>query len=228
MLSTRNDQLRRRTFSHARCVYSALLVAVAIGLTGSRSVADNAPAPEEPLPDFAQVEKTVRRQFAALPDYAPGDVISTSDAEPVFDHLRRMNWQVVDQRSILSLVPEDRNFLVRKLRTAEGRKLMQQIKALPCAYDRLDRLTTLPHGRQTLVDLIRARDGYKMIEYMTTTKGGQNLGRQLGRRPQDKDFNKPTGRIYTVDMLISRLKSSYDAEVQRREKPNSSSQSDSR
>lgn len=220
MLSSRYDKLNRRTCPPARCGCWSLLLAFAISLTGSFSAADNTADPEEPLPSFSLVAKTVRRQFVALPDYAPGDIISVSEVEPVFDHLRRMDWQVVDQRSILSQVPGDRDFLVRQLRTEEGREFMQQIKTLPSAYDRLDRLTTLPHGRQTVVDLIRATDGHKMVEYMTTTQGGRNLGRQLGHSPRGKDFNKPTGRIYTVDMLIARLKSSYDAEVERRKKRN--------
>lgn len=220
MLSTRNNEPGHRMSLHARGACPVFVLAAIIGHAGQSTWAANTPDPEQPLPDFKQVEKTVRRQFAAQPGYVPGDVISTSNVQPVFDHLRRMDWQVIDQRSILSLVPEDRNFLVRQLRTDEGRKFMQQIKALPSAYDRLDRLTTLPNGRQTVVDLIRATDGYKMVEYMTTTQGGQNLGRQLGHGPRGKDFNKPTGRIYTADMLISRLRSSYDAEVERRKQQN--------
>ena len=79
------------------------------------------------------------------------------------------------------------------------------------AYDRLDRLSRLPHGQQTVRDLIRGPDGYKMIEYMTTAPGGKELGNQLSNAPQGKDFNAATGRIYTAEKLLLRLEQSRAA-----------------
>ena len=49
-----------------------------------------------------------------------------------------------------------------------------------------------------------------MLQYMTETRGGENMGKQLSKAPKGKNFNKPTGRIYTVDMLLDVLKNLYD------------------
>ena len=72
------------------------------------------------------------------------------------------------------------------------------------------RWSGLAHGQQTVCDLIRGPDGYKMIEYMTTAPGGKNLGKQLSRGPKGRDFNKQTGRIYTAKALLERLKESHN------------------
>ena len=39
----------------------------------------------------------------------------------------------------------------------------------------------------------------------------------LGDAPHGRDFNKPTGTIYTQGQLEKVLKAAYDQEVQRRE-----------
>ena len=99
--------------------------------------------------------------------------------------------------------------IVRSEVQQAGRKFMSQIARYPDAYDRLDRFSRLPRGQRMVGDLIRGPGGYKMIEYMTETPGGEFLGKQLSKAPDGRDFNAPTGRIYTVKMLQSRLKQSY-------------------
>jgi hypothetical protein len=74
----------------------------------------------------------------------------------------------------------------------------------------------MPYGQQQIADLIRSPDGYKIFEYMTTTQGGRNLGGMLSQGVNGRDFNSPTGRIYTEVELLKRLKKSYDIEAVRR------------
>ncbi len=50
-----------------------------------------------------------------------------------------------------------------------------------------------------------------MIQYMTTAQGGKEMGKMLSQAPQGADFNKPTGRIYTVPMLLKHLQEEYRA-----------------
>ena len=51
-----------------------------------------------------------------------------------------------------------------------------------------------------------------MIEYMTQSRGGRELGKMLSKAPNGADFNQPTGRIYTLDGLLAQLKKSCQAE----------------
>ena len=60
---------------------------------------------------------------------------------------------------------------------------------------------------------------------LTLTKNEADVSRLARFQPRDKrtaikqtDLNKPTGRIYTVDALVGRLRQSYDEELKRREK----------
>ncbi len=93
---------------------------------------------------------------------------------------------------------------------------MRQSCKYPDAYDRLDRLSRMPMGHQNVDALIAGPDGYKMIQYMTSTSGGRNLGQMLSQDPRGANFNSPTGRIYTADQFLQRLTESYQAELKRR------------
>ena len=175
-------------------------------------------SPRKALPKFSDVKETVLRHFELLPDYRPGDIIARSEVEPLFAQLKWMGWTVADRTHILKMVPADHDYLIRNLRTPSGRRFMRRISSLPNAYDRLERLSRMPHGRQTVHDLINKVGGEEMIEYLTTTSGGKNMGKQLSNSPTGRDFNRPTGRIYTADLLLARLQKSYEAAKQSRTK----------
>ncbi len=180
---------------------------VVLWWTGAARGADRA----KPLPTWAEVEEVVLRHFGLLPDYRPGDILARSEVRPLFSHLERMGWEVSDRPEILRQVPADDHYLIRKLRTKRGRKFMRRIAEYPRAYDRLDRLSRLPYGKQTVHDLIYKKGGEELIEYLTTASGGKELGKMLSKAPKGTDFNKPTGLIYTAQMLLERLKTSYAA-----------------
>ncbi len=161
------------------------------------------------LPSFDKVEQIVQKHFATLSNYRDGYIIARGDVKPLWAQLEAVGWKVADRAEIVSAVMSDSSFLVRNLRTADGRKFMQKIASYPDGYDRTDRLSRLPRGQQMVYDLIEGPGGAKMIEYMTTALGGKNLGKQLSRGPKGRDFNKQTGRIYTAKALLARLKESH-------------------
>jgi hypothetical protein len=185
---------------------SANLVAFALLSSGQRS--DGAEKPS-PLPPFSQVKKAVERHFAGQPDYRAGDIISKSEVVSLLAELRRIGFVVPDQKEILEKVPGDNDFLVTNLRTPAGRKFMGCTAPYAGGYDRLDRLARLPHGEQTIRDLIRGPGGDELVKYMTQTPGGKALGRQLSNAPGGDGFNEATGRIYTVQALLGCLQRSY-------------------
>lgn len=195
-----------------RIVRFCATVGIAWGLAfGWRAGVVCAAAEPKPLPPFSEVREIVLRHFALLPDYRPGDMIARSEVEPLFAQLQWIGWTVVDRKGILAKVPAGSDYLNRNLRTPRGRKFMRRIANCPNAYDRLERLSWLPHGRQTVHDLIYKAGGDEMIEYLTTSAGGKEMGKMLSRAPKGTDFNKPTGLIYTVKMLLARLKKSHAA-----------------
>jgi hypothetical protein len=167
----------------------------------------------KPIPSLSEIKQVVLRYFQAKPDYRAGDLITREDVEPLLGKLQQKGLPLPDAKQILDKVPAKNEFLTQQLRTPGGRKFMRDISGYTDAYDRLDRLSRLPHGQQTIRDLIRGPDGYKMIEYMTTAPGGKALGNQLSNAPLGKDFNAATGRIYTVEMLLLRLEKSRAASL---------------
>jgi hypothetical protein len=167
----------------------------------------------KPIPSMSEIEQVVLRYFRVDPEYRAGDLITRDKVEPLLNRLKEKGLPLPDAKAILDKVLTKDHFLSKQFSTPNGRKFMRDISGYPDGYDRVDRLARLPHGEQTVRDLIRGPDGYKMIEYMTTAKGGSALGKQLSNAPLGKDFNAATGRIYTADQLLDRLKESRKASL---------------
>lgn len=191
-----------------------LLILLAI-LVGCPAMVAAAPK-KQSLPTLQAIEGVLARHFQTESEYQPGDIITRSQVESALDAVATLGWQVPGRDQLVKDALPDQAFLARSLRTEKGREFMKHIKQDPGAYDRLDRLTAMPHGRETIQALIRGPEGWKMIDYMTRTKGGQNLGLQLSSAPTGHDFNKPTGRIYTADALLARLRKLYEIDAAKR------------
>jgi len=168
------------------------------------------------FPTFEKVQQTIEKHFALNRGYRPGDLITSSDVDPLFRKLEKINWKVADRKDISKLMFSSSDWMPRQFSGDRGREFMRQIADLPGGYDRVDRLRRMPYGAQQISDLIRSPDGYKLFEYMTTTQGGKNLGSMLSQGVNGEDFNRPTGRIYTELDFTKRLKKSYDREAVRR------------
>jgi len=179
--------------------------------------ADESPKPQSnspskdnpPLPKFDEIEKAVEKHFESQRGYKAGDLLTSKDAPAVFKKVESLGWKVADRKEIEKQFLPETDWLVKQLRTDDGQKFMREIARNPSGFDRIDRMRKMPYGDRQLVDLIHSPEGYKMIEYMTTTPGGKNLGKSLSQGKQGKDFNEPTGRIYTEKQFLERLKQSH-------------------
>ena len=162
------------------------------------------------LPSLAVVGRTVTRHFELLPDYEPGNIVSRSDVEPLFTHLKQMGWNVANYRSILHKVPSDLDFLVGQLRTPAGREFMRQVGESPNVYDRLERIAWLPRGREIVYQLINQPGGAELARSLATATDHKKVGKLISKTTKVKaDFLQPTGRIYTVKMLLAQLQKTY-------------------
>ncbi len=197
-----------RTRFHAKVLLGWLLLAAVLpqAAWGARK--------SKPLPEFSNVASVAKRHFETIPDYKPGDFISQSDAKPLFDQLHMMGWRVPDRKKILLLLPDDSHYVTQQLRSKKGVKFMRKIASYPDAYDRLYQLGKLQGGRRLVHDLIQGKGGHEMIGYLTSSKGGKNLTKMLADTPHGKNFGEPTGRIYTAEAFIERLKESHEATIQ--------------
>jgi hypothetical protein len=212
------------TLNRLGLLFASLLLACAVDSFAVESfAAGNKPQKPEkeksssgPLPSFDNVTKQVQQLLALDPDYQPGDLLTASKAERILTKLDQLHWKVADGREIVKQLLPDGDWMAEKLQASDGREFMRQIAKMPGGYDRVDRLRHMPNGEIHITDFIETPDGSAMIEYMTTTQEGKNLGNFLSADPDGHNFNKPTGRIYTEQEFLKRLKLSYDAEAVRR------------
>lgn len=163
-------------------------------------------APRPQAPDDRAVARVVDEFFISLPGYQKGDLITRSQVEKVVAKLVSDGVKISDPGNVVKLGLADDSFLVRELSTPNGKRFMRKIAPCSGAYSHLDRLSTIPRGQSIVRDLVRQKDGDKMIEYLATTKGGKNMGSKMAQARGGVDLNKPTGRIYTADDLVTALK----------------------
>lgn len=203
-------------------ILAILAVANAIGPvfhvpSHAAGAAATAPEHQVPLPAFSTIEKIVHDHFRKN-HIDRRALLSRGEVQPLFAQFEKAGWKVEDEKDILDHVLADNDFMVQQLRTPQGRQFAAQIARYPEGYDRADRLRRLPRGERFLSDMVRGPDGYKLIEYMTMSPYGYNMGLMLSDTPDGRDFNQPTGRIYTSDQFLKRLRESYDrAEKKQRE-----------
>jgi hypothetical protein len=167
------------------------------------------------FPEWNAVKQAVQDHFGGIEGYEATDIISKSQAEGALDAVARLGWKVAERDEIGEAVPKDDEYLVMQLRTRKGTKFMRQIAKQTGGYDKVDRLLQLPDGKSIVSRLIAGPDGHKLIDYMAGAGGGKEMEKMLGRTPKGKGFGKPTGRIYTMDQLIDRLATSYEAATAR-------------
>ena len=201
-----------------RLLLAAMVCLISGAVSSAKTPLENDRKPtRDSFPSFDDITKTVKTHFATSRYYQPGDLVTAGNVGRLFTKLERNKkgkWKVRDQKEILKQVLPDGDWLARQFSTRYGTKFMRAVAEMPGGYDRVDRMRRMPHGEQQLIDLIRSPDGAKMIEYMTTTDGGKNLGKMLSQGVNGADFNAPTGRIYTEAELLKRLKQSYESEAQ--------------
>jgi hypothetical protein len=165
------------------------------------------------MPTWDQVQGAARRALQSRPDYQPGDILARSEAQAFFAQVAALGWQPDDAQEIAAAVPGDDEFIVKHLRgknNKDGQRFMRHVAKYPEGYDRLDRMIRLPRGEIITADLIHNPGGFQMVEYLATAEGGVEMGKMLSETPKGKNFNQPTGRIYTAEQLIARVKKSYD------------------
>lgn len=189
----------------------ALLAAIGVLLVGS---AQAAPPPK--IPEFGVIANEVQRYFASQPDFRGGDLIHRSQIEAVLKNVAATGWKMDSAQQIVELGLPDNSFLVRELSTPTGKKFMRKVATRTGGYSHLDRLSTIPRGERIVRDLIRDPKGDDLITYLATTQGGHHLGKMMGGVRNGVDLNKPTGRIYTANDLLSVLKKLHDDQADAR------------
>jgi hypothetical protein len=161
------------------------------------------------IPDFQAIQSELAKHFASLEGLQVGDLLSQSQIDGALDVVHDAGWDVPDRKSIVERALPDGSFMVKQLRTPAGLKFMRRVARHPGAYNRLDRLSTIAGGQALIRDLIHQKDGDKLLEYLTTTPGGQRMGRMASNVQRGVDLNKSTARIYTADDLLGALARLY-------------------
>lgn len=176
------------------------------------------------IPSWEQVEKTFRKHYPALPNGAvpagqAPPLVTYNTARRIFYELWEQRWNVSDQAEILKLCPQDNSFLVQQCLSPGGQKFLKQAADPAAVYDKLERMASLPEGQQKIRDLLAGPQGHHdMLNYMLGRQGSQMLFENGTAHPAARDFNKPTGKIYSPEALLQRIKKShaYDVEVEQR------------
>jgi hypothetical protein len=165
------------------------------------------------LPAWTTVAAATDGYLAKLPEYRAGDILSRSQVQALLAQLAKAGWTVSDGNQILASVSDDNDFVVKQLRTKEGRKFMRKIAGTTQAYDRLQRLAATDGGDRAVRDMMKLPNGDEVLAALTESKAGRDISRRLADGPKTGGFDQPTGRIYTQAQLVDRLKQSHDRDA---------------
>ncbi len=163
----------------------------------------------EPKLSPVQVRHVIDSHFSQRTDYRPADLITRDDTKKVLAMLSAAGWIVPQSRKLTEATLAPESILVRTLSTKNGKRFMRRVAKEHLIYDRLDRVARVSGGPALLRDLVKLPDGYRYAK-MHRPRAVPGLLELLpktgsGKRRTIKDYDKPTGRIYTEKDLAKQL-----------------------
>jgi hypothetical protein len=212
MMATFN--LKQIRFARQNCLrlVAVSVVVVAVPLVAAAKPTVSARNKPKTLPKFDAVKAEVERQLRGVRSYKPGDVLSRGSVEPIFGKLANLGWVVSDRKEIIEQLLPDDYYLVRALRSPNNSEFLRHVAQMPdgAGYDRLDRLSRMGDGEIIVSRLMQEPGGWNLVDIMSQSREAPGMAQALSMGPGGKDFTKPTGRIYTEQQFLARLKQSYD------------------
>lgn len=186
---------------------STLLVACLLaGFASGTAAAQASPKAKKTESPAVQMRTLVQQTLAKNQYYAPGYLISRRDVETLFSQLLKMGLtDTENQEDLAECVLRDNSFLVGRLKTPLGRAFMKQIASSPELYDRLERLSWTPDGRQLIDILLKSKDGATKLQQLRSADQVAKLSQRLAADSRTADFDLPTSRVHTADELIAKL-----------------------
>ncbi|NLX54275.1 MAG: hypothetical protein GXY58_04095 [Planctomycetaceae bacterium] len=165
------------------------------------------------------VTRIVADYFSRQAGHQAGDIIAQSDVKAVLQELAAAGWRPPDRAQLLADTLPDDNTLVSTLRSRQGRRFMHRVNTYDSIYDRLDRVSRVSGGQRMINSIVRLPDGEKYALPKRQTPHGVPDFLDLlpknasGKVRSIKDYDQPTGRIYTQADLLARLIHSQQAVV---------------
>jgi hypothetical protein len=157
-------------------------------------------------PTAAQLKAMVEQTLKKNPYYSPGFLISRRDVESLFAQLLADGvTSTEDQEDLSECVLSDSSFLVGRLKTPAGRVFMKKIASDPTVYDRLERLSWTPDGRQLIDSFVKAKDGAAQLQQLKTSAQLAKLSKRLAADASTPDFALQTSRCHTAEELVTKL-----------------------
>lgn len=176
----------------------------------SGAVKSNKPVEQQStFPTWKDVETAAVSHFKSLPNYQAGDIVSHGQVKPLLDQLAKAGWKVSDRDALLAQISADNDLIVAQLRSKSGVKFMRKLGGSAEQYDRLRRLAETKGGDRTVSDIMKLPNGNDVLAALVESKAGKDIARQLSKGPRTRDFNKPTGYLYTQEQVMARLAESY-------------------
>lgn len=185
--------------------FALLFVCLFAGFFSGTVAAQTSTSAKKTESPAVQMRTLVQQTLAKNPYYSPGYLISRRDVDALFSQLLKMGLtDTEDQEDLAECVLPDSSFLVGRLKTPVGRAFMKQLASHPELYDRLERLSWTPDGRQLIDSFIRTKDITK-LQQLKTSEQLAKLSKRLAADASTADFEFPTSRVHTADELIVKL-----------------------
>lgn len=195
---------------------TALALAALLGMI-PRSAADQPAAPaagikqatedrKSKLPPFTVVESVVARELAKKPGYKTGDLITRNDVAQVAPQLEKLGFQVREVSKNLQVLLPDDHMLAVLIRSPQGEALVEKIKNLEVALDRMDRLCGFPEGQDLIRKLVVAPNALEVIEQLCLPETAKGLAAKYPNEPACQTLDLPSGRAFTERQYLERLR----------------------
>ena len=161
--------------------------------------------PPPPLMDWQTMERVTNQWLDAQPPRPYAKLIVWEDISPLLDEIQKKGWSMPYARPLEAVMVKQSDFLAKFAATESGARWLNASGGSKLLLDRVERVAKMENGQRTLEDVAKIPNGSKFAgpsakNFMPGL--ADLLPLKGGRRPEIKDYNKPTGRLYTRAEVI--------------------------
>ena len=167
-----------------------------------------------PLMDWKTMEQITNQWLDSQPPRGYAKLIVWEDIAPLLEEVQKKGWAMPYARHLEAVMVKRSDFLAQFAASESGARWLNAAGGSQLLLDRVERVAKVEHGQRTLRDVAKLPNGSKFAGAKP-----QNFMPGLvdllplkgGKRPEIKDYDKPTGRLYTREQVMQYLHKLHEA-----------------
>ncbi|MCA9177718.1 MAG: hypothetical protein KDB14_24800 [Planctomycetales bacterium] len=182
-----------------------------LAISATRPARGDAP---KPLMDGPTMRRITEQYLRSKPPRKFPDLVVYEDLEPLLDEVERRGWEMPYREQLKAQMLGQGEFLAKFAETESGANWLKKVSGQSLIYDRVDRISHVAHGQEMLQRVAKLPNGEKYGQATArnfTPSLADLLPLKGGKKQKIKDYDKPTGKAYTMSKVLELVAKTHES-----------------